>query len=538
MCGIFGFVGLEPAPGRLVTEGLRRLEYRGYDSWGVATLTPGNPIAVVKQVGKISRTSEEDLRSLSEPAFAAIGHTRWATHGAPNRINAHPHLSASGRIAVVHNGIIENYRELRTLLESEGFSFVSETDTEVISHLLDRELHRTGHFHEALSRCLLELRGAFGLAILDREQPDRIFAVRMGSPLVVGVGDHVRFVSSDANALVAHTQQVIYLDDGEWADIGPDQVETFDFNRSATAKTAQQIDLELAATELGSFPHYMLKEIFDQPNAMRDALSGRLLRGEATVKLDGLVGLDIPARIKILACGSSWHAGMVGKYFFEELAGLPTEVEYASEFRYRSAVIEPGTLVIAMSQSGRPARELRESAFDRARRHWGSWCCWLVDHREWSRSLYSRRARSLGWQRQVLRQSLIILLLVAIHFGGKRRIPSGEAELLSALEVLPELLTVLEQNDRVREIVSQYVRRTSSILADLEYPIAAEGTEARRCPTFMRRDCPRRGAEAWADPHHSRDALASSLPRSHSFWTRWRATFQGNSCSWRSRSSR
>lgn len=483
MCGIFGFVGIEPVPGRLVTEGLRRLEYRGYDSWGVATLTPGAPIAVLKQVGKISRTSEEDLRSLSEPAFAAIGHTRWATHGPPNQVNAHPHMSASGRIAVVHNGIIENYRDLRTLLESEGVHFISETDTEVIAHLLDRELSRVAHFHEALSRCLLELRGAFGLAILDREQPDRIFAVRMGSPLVVGVGDHVRFVSSDANALVAHTQQVIYLDDGEWADIGPDQVETFDFNRSATSKTAQQIELELAATELGSFPHYMLKEIFDQPNAIRDALSGRLLRGEATVKLDGLIGLEIPARIKVLACGSSWHAGLVGKYFFEELAGIPTEIEYASEFRYRSAVIEPHTLVIAMSQSGETADTLaglRESV----RR--GANPLGIVNvvgssiARECGRGVYIHAGPEFGVAatKSFINQ-LIVLLLVAIHFGRKRGMSIRQGlDLLSALEVLPELTSkVLEQSDRVREIVHQYVSADNFLYIgrSLEYPIALEG---------------------------------------------------------------
>lgn len=483
MCGIFGFVGMEPIPARLVTEGLRRLEYRGYDSWGVARLGHGGRLEVVKAVGKISRTTEADLRELAEPSRVAVGHTRWATHGPPTRINAHPHCSRSGRIAVVHNGIIENHRELRTLLEAEGFTFHSETDTEVIAHLLERELTREPDFHEAFSKTLLELRGAFGLAVVDADQPDRLFAARMGSPLVIGVADDARFVSSDANALVAHTQQVIYLDDGEWAEIGAGTVSTFDFNRSARSKNAQRIDLELAATELGDFDHYMLKEIFDQPNAMRDALSGRILLGEATVRLSGLLGLSMPSRIKLLACGSSWHAALVAKYYFEELSGIPAEVEYSSEFRYRNAVIEPNTLVIALSQSGETADTLaglRESV----RR--GAAPLGIVNvvgstiARECGRGVYIHAGPEFGVAAtKSFTNQVIILLMVAIHFGRRRGMSIRQGlELLNALEMLPELADqVLEQNEIVREIVAQYVDAENFLYIgrSLEYPIALEG---------------------------------------------------------------
>lgn len=483
MCGIFGYVGAEAISARLVTEGLRRLEYRGYDSWGVASVEPGEPIRILKEVGKISRTSEEDLKLLDKPSRVAVGHTRWATHGAPSQINAHPHLSQSGRIAVVHNGIVENHRELRTMLESEGYHFQSETDTEVIAHLLEREIGRSADFHEALSRTLLELRGAFGLAVLDAEQPDRFFAVRMGSPLVIGVGDGIRFISSDANALVAHTQNVIYLDDGEWAEITPNSVETFDFHRAATSKTAQQIDLELAATELGHFEHYMLKEIFDQPNAMQDALSGRLLMGEATVRLSGLTGLPMPGRIKLLACGSSWHAAMMGKYYFEELASLPTEVEYASEFRYRNAVIEPNTLVIAMSQSGETADTLaglRESV----RR--GATPLGIVNvvgssiARECGRGVYIHAGPEFGVAAtKSFTNQVIVLLMIAVHFGRKRGMSIRQGlELLNSLEILPELSSrVLQHSDEIKEIVAQYVDAENFLYIgrSLEYPIALEG---------------------------------------------------------------
>lgn len=483
MCGIFGFVGCTPHPADEVVEGLRRLEYRGYDSWGIAAANEHEPLKVLKSVGKISRTTPADLAGICEPALAAIGHTRWATHGEPSLRNAHPHLSASGRIAVVHNGIIENHRELRTLLEAEGYVFQSETDTEVIAHLIDRELQRTSDIREALSRAILEMRGAFGLAILDAETPDRIFAVRLGSPLVVGIGEDRRYVASDANALVAHADHVIYLDDGEWAEISGDDVATYDFQRAATSKKAEHIELELAATDLGDFPHYMLKEIFDQPNAISDSLRGRLLPREATVRFAGLSGLAEPNRIKMIACGTSWHAAQMGKYYFEELAGVPAEVEYASEFRYRNAVIEPGTLVIAISQSGETADTLaglRESM----RR--GAQALGIVNvvgssiARECGRGIYTHAGPEFGVAAtKSFTNQAIVLLMLAIYFGRRRGMSIRQGlELLGALERLPsQTQTLLQQNEAIRNIAMEYVDASNFLYIgrSLEFPIALEG---------------------------------------------------------------
>lgn len=486
MCGIFGFVGNTEKHAALVIEGLRRLEYRGYDSWGIATLHPDRPLRVVKRVGKISRSSEEDVQTLSEPASAAIGHTRWATHGEPNETNAHPHLSQNGRFAVVHNGIIENHRELRFLLESEGFVFHTETDTEVIGHLLEREVRRNDDFHTALTRAVKQLHGAFGLAILDRTRQDRLFAVRMGSPLVVGVGDGAMYISSDANALVAHTRQIIFLDDGEWAELASDNVDTYDFQLTTTNKSAQELDLELASTELGSYEHYMLKEIYEQPQAIRDAIRGRLLHSEATVQLAGLKGLGEifrPARIKILACGSSWHAGLIGRHYFEELARIPTDVEYASEFRYRNPVVEPNTLVIAISQSGETADTLaglRESI----RR--GAKPLGIVNvvsssiARESGRGVYLRAGMEFGVAAtKSFMNQLVVLLMLAIHFGRQRGMSIRHGlELLQTLEALPDLCQrALAQDDLIRSIAHQYVDSENFLYIgrSLEYPVALEG---------------------------------------------------------------
>ena len=486
MCGIFGFVSKARKSVHTVVEGLRRLEYRGYDSWGIACAGPQGTLRLVKRVGKISRTTDEDLVAVAEPTTMAIGHTRWATHGAANAANAHPHLSQDGQIAVVHNGIIENYRELRANLEAEGYQFRSQTDTEVIAHLLQRSLTRTSDFHDAFVRTLRQLQGAFGLAVAHAEYPDRVLAARMGSPLVIGVSSGVQFVSSDANNLIAHTNQVIYLDDGEWAELTADKVETFDFHRSATCKDAQQIDLELAATELGRFKHYMLKEIYEQPQAISDAIRGRLLHGQATVQmagLDGLGGKKGPARIKIIACGSSWHAALVGKQYLEEFAQLPTEVEYASEFRYRKVVIEPRTLVIAISQSGETADTLaglRESL------HRGASALGIVNvvgstiARECGRGVYLHAGPEFGVAAtKSFTNQLVALLMLAIYFGRQRGMPIRQGlQLLDALEQLPELAEkALRRDDAIREIAEQYVGAANCLYIgrSLEYPIAIEG---------------------------------------------------------------
>ena len=486
MCGIFGYVANGHTTPEIVIDGLRRLEYRGYDSWGIASLNAGEPVELVRAVGKVSRTSDEELRGFTRPASLCMGHTRWATHGEPSERNAHPHRSQSGRILVVHNGIIENHRELRGLLESEDYVFRSATDTEVIAQLLDRNLKRTPNFDEALSLTLLELKGAFGLAIMDTTQPDRLFAVRMGSPLVVGVDEDRCLISSDANALAAYTKQMIYLDDGEWAEVTREGVVTYDFHRAATGKIAEQIEIDVAASELGNFNHYMLKEIYDQPESMKNAIRGRLLHGEATARLAGLEDLGEryqPSRIKILACGTSWHAALVGRYYFEELTRVPTEVEYASEFRYRNAVIEPGTLVIAMSQSGETADTL---AGLRESKRLGATPLGIVNvvgssiARECGRGVYLHAGPEFGVAAtKSFTNQLIILLILAVYFGRQRGMSIRQGiELLNAIEQLPELAKqTLALDDQIKEIASEFTDASNFLYIgrSMEFPIALEG---------------------------------------------------------------
>ncbi|HVJ80752.1 MAG TPA: glutamine--fructose-6-phosphate transaminase (isomerizing) [Planctomycetia bacterium] len=485
MCGIFGFVGKKASPAEVVVGGLRRLEYRGYDSWGVAAAA-GDRLQVLKSVGKISKTIDADLVDIAADSTAAIGHTRWATHGAPNSTNAHPHLSRDGRLAVVHNGIIENHRELRHKLERAGCFFHSQTDTETVVHLLDSHLREQGDFHEALTLTLQELRGAFGLGILDSRQPNKLFAVRMGSPLVVGLGEDRNFVSSDANALAANARRAIYLDDGEWAELESNEVRTFNFQRARTRKSPQELNVQVADVSRGRFPHYMLKEIYDQPEAIQDVLRGRIHHGDATVRLAGLqeIGESVDIRrVKILACGSSWHAGLVGKHYFEELARLPTEVEYASEFRYRGAVIEPGTLAIAISQSGETADTLagiRESIRK------GAIPLGIVNvvgstiARECGRGVYLHAGPEFGVAAtKSFTNQLLALMQLAIHFGRKRGMSLRQGlELLDALDRLPDLAAdALKQDGPIRKIAEQFVGADHFLYVGrgMEFPIALEG---------------------------------------------------------------
>jgi glucosamine--fructose-6-phosphate aminotransferase (isomerizing) len=484
MCGIFGSVGRQVFSPDLIVDGLKRLEYRGYDSWGVATTSPQRPISLHKAVGKISRSG--GVERLMEHGSAAIGHTRWATHGKPDTTNAHPHLSRDGRIAVVHNGIIENYRELRSLLEEEGFHFRSQTDTEVVPMLLEREMHRGRSLKQALPIVLGELKGAFGLAIVHAELPERIFAVRMGSPMVLGVGESRMFLSSDANALAPLTGKVIYLDDREWAELTPEGAETYDFRSVATLKEVQEFEAEKVCHELGPYRHYMQKEIHEQPAAIANCLGGRLDHGEATIKLAGLeelVGRKRPERIKIIACGSSWHAGLMGRHYFEELARIPCEVEYASEFRYRNAVIEPKTMVIAISQSGETADTL--AALRESKRR-GALPLGIVNvvassiARECGRGVYLHAGPEFGVAAtKSFTNQVVSLLMLAVHFARASGLSLRQGlALIDAIESLPALASeTLRKDAEIESIAREYVDSDNFLYVGrgLEYPVALEG---------------------------------------------------------------
>jgi len=350
MCGIVGYVGREPRAADVLIDGLRRLEYRGYDSAGIAIQGADKQI-IFKEKGKICNLEAAiDWKILA--GTCGIGHTRWATHGAPNKVNAHPHLA--GKVALVHNGIIENYKALQVQLTKKGHTFESDTDTEVLTHLV--EDFYEGDLVHAVQKALGVVEGAFGIAVTHIDEPDLIVGARRGSPLVVGVGEGVNYLGSDVAAIMGHTRQVIYLDDGEMVTLRPGGINTTNIRNEAVTKEIQEITWDLDQIQKGGYEHFMLKEIFEQPQTIRDSFRGRILPESGDIKLGGVELNDWEMRnirrIIILACGTSWHAGLVGEYLLEEYAHIPVEVEYASEFRYRSPVLEPGTLCLVISQSG------------------------------------------------------------------------------------------------------------------------------------------------------------------------------------------
>ncbi|MBE7445887.1 MAG: glutamine--fructose-6-phosphate transaminase (isomerizing) [Planctomycetia bacterium] len=368
MCGIVGYIGHKNAVDVLL-NGIKRLEYRGYDSSGIAFIEDGI-LKCEKAVGKIAEL-EKKLDGNNFDTHTGIVHTRWATHGAPTMENAHPHLDCHNEIAVVHNGIIENYDYLKLKLEREGHAFKSETDTEVLAHLIEK--YFTGNLEMAVMEALKEVEGTYGIAVISVKDPKKIVAARRGSPLVLGIGNQEYFITSDISASLVHTRDVVYLDDNELAILTLDHYETKTMQNIPTYKKVEEVLWNIDMIEKGGYEHFMLKEIHEQPEALRNAMRGRIEGDRGLVKLGGLIScekeLREAKRIVVVACGTSWHAGLVGEYMLEELTRIPVEVEYASEFRYRNPVVEEGTVVIAISQSGETADTL---AAMREARHKGA----------------------------------------------------------------------------------------------------------------------------------------------------------------------
>ena len=357
MCGIVGYIGQKEAV-KVLLDGIKRLEYRGYDSAGMAVIENGK-LQCVKAVGKIAEL-EKKLNGKTIHTNIGIVHTRWATHGAPTLENAHPHIDCNNEIALVHNGIIENYDYLKSRLEQEGHVFKSETDTEVLTHLIEK--YFDGNLEMAVIEALKEVEGTYGIAVISTKDPQKIVAARKGSPLVLGIGNNEYFITSDIAASLEHTRDVVYLDDDEVAILTPNSYETKTMQNIPTYKKVEEVLWNIDMIEKGGYEHFMLKEIHEQPQALRNALRGRMEAKCGSVRLGGLIchekTLSEAKRIVIVACGTSWHAGLVGEYMMEELERIPVEVEYASEFRYRNPVIEEGTIVIAISQSGETADTL------------------------------------------------------------------------------------------------------------------------------------------------------------------------------------
>jgi len=484
MCGIFGYAG-EGANTEALIEGIKRLEYRGYDSWGVCVACD-DQLSLLRRVGKIGGVDAAGLGlGGAGPCASGIAHTRWATHGAPTEANAHPHADCMGRIAVIHNGIIENHAALRASLQSQGHVFASETDTEVIPHLIEEFLKSELSFQDAFLSATKLLVGAYGIAAVFAGETGTICVARHGSPIVLGLGKNRTLVASDPAPLVAYTHDVIYLDDGEAAFLHGDGFETKTLEGTPVSKRVQQVAFSLPDIERGGFPHFMLKEISEQPDSIHNAFRGRIVRAEGTAKLGG-VDEGLLRRLKrchIVACGTSWHAGLIGKYLLETLARIPTQVSFGSEFRYAHPVVEPDTMVIAISQSGETVDTL---AGIREAKMMGAetiGICNVVGSsiaRECAKGIYIHAGPEIGVaSTKAFTSQLVVLSLLAVHLGRMRGLSLRAGLLfLDALEKLPEQAQeLIDQKDRIKEIALRYAERENFLYVGrvFEYPTALEG---------------------------------------------------------------
>jgi glucosamine--fructose-6-phosphate aminotransferase (isomerizing) len=486
MCGIVGYVGPRQASGLLI-EGLRRLEYRGYDSAGITILGPDGDLHTVKRAGKLDELDQ--ALSVERPAgTCGIGHTRWATHGPPTGDNAHPHTSADGSIALVHNGIIENAGTLRTKLQAEGVVFRSETDTEVVVHLVDRLWVKGGTLEDAVAKALEQVIGAYGIAVLSSRDPNKIVVARNGSPLLLGVGnDGEVLVGSDAAAVIAHTRNVVYLDDGDYAVLTPDGYRTYHLRQGPVQRQVHRVTWDLEAIEKGGFEHFMLKEIFEQPRSLEDVMRGRLLEEEGAARLGGVTVSDADLngveRIVLTACGTSWHSALIGEYMLEELARIPTKVEYASEFRYKNPVVDEKTLVIVISQSGETADTL--AALREARRR-GAKVMGIVNTvgstiaRETDFGVHLHAGPEIGVaSTKAFTSQVAALALFTLYMARRRSLSILEGrKLVAALQALPgQVAEILQQNDRIRELAKVYQNAPNVLYLGrgYQFPVALEG---------------------------------------------------------------
>ncbi|HEX6406842.1 MAG TPA: glutamine--fructose-6-phosphate transaminase (isomerizing) [Gemmatimonadales bacterium] len=483
MCGIVGYIGPRQAAG-LLLEGLRRLEYRGYDSAGIAVVN-GHGLKIMKAAGKLSVLEGELNQDLPQGTIG-IGHTRWATHGAPTTTNAHPHTDQSGRIAVIHNGIIENSGAIRKALEQRGHTFKSDTDTEVLAHLVGEFYH--GNLEDAVASALRDVEGAYGLAFISSDEPGVIVAARNGSPLLVGVGENEFFVASDASPLLQHTRAVVYLDDGEMVVLTRDGYRVRNLETARISKPVNQIDWDLATVERGGYPHFMLKEICEQPESICNTLRGHLLEDEGTARVSGLNLTDEELkqfeRVIITACGTSWHSGIIGEYMLEEMARLPVEVEYASEFRYRNPVVDPKTLVIGISQSGETADTL--AAIREAKRRGGR-TIGLVNvvgstiAREVDGGIYLHAGPEIGVaSTKAFTSQVAALSLITLRIARLRNLSILQGrQFIHALQQLPEQVSqILERTSEIEALADRFLKTTKNALylgRGVNFPVALEG---------------------------------------------------------------
>jgi len=487
MCGIVAYIGNKPAQ-PLLLEGLKRLEYRGYDSAGMAAIN-GQGLQIVKAVGRVANL-EAELESIDGiEGTIGIAHTRWATHGAVNKVNAHPHCDHNHGISLVHNGIIENYASLRTLLEEKGQTFETETDTEVLGMLISHfyDLDAGMDLEKSVQAALREIRGAYAIAVICQQEPDVMVCARKGSPLLVGIGNGEYIVASDPSAIIAHASQAITLDDYSVARLTRDGFRTATVDNVELSPKVMQLEIDLQEIELGDFEHYMLKEIYEQPEAIARCLKGRLNKNEGKVVLGGLMNfskeLVKSRRVILTAQGTALHSAMIGEYLLEDLAKIPAECEYASEFRYRNPLIEDRSVVVAVSQSGETADTLAalEEAKDR-----GALSLGVINvvgstiARETDTGVYLRVGPEIGVaSTKAFTGQVAVLTMISLFMARRRQMsPEASARLMNELDRVPDMIQqVLQTNDRIKEITAKYTHRENWLFLGrgYNYPTALEG---------------------------------------------------------------
>ncbi len=485
MCGIVGYIGFKDAI-PILMDGLKRLEYRGYDSAGIATISD-NGVQIYKKAGKVAELSKY-IKANGISSQMGIGHTRWATHGEPNNVNAHPHTDCTETISVIHNGIIENFSTLKKKLEQEGHIFKTETDTESLAHLIEEMLKHTNDLFTAVRLALSEVEGTYGVAVISKKEPDKIIAARKGSPIVIGIGENENFIASDAAALISHTRQVVYLEDGEIACITKDGFYTKTIYDEDIKKQVEEITFDLEQIEKGGFDHFMLKEINEQPETLRNALRGRVLTDEGISKLGGLSEVtDVlmnARRFIITACGTSWHAALVGKYMLEQYAKIPVDVEYASEFRYREPVIYKDDVVFLISQSGETADTL---AALRKAKSAGAHVLGIVNvvgstiARESDAGIYIHAGPEIGVaSTKAFTSQLAVLSLITLLMARKR----GGMTQADGRQVVRELLKLPEKVEKILKDINQIQQISETFYSHgnflylgrgYNFPVALEG---------------------------------------------------------------
>jgi len=483
MCGIIGYIGKRNAYPILI-DGLKRLEYRGYDSAGIAILNK-KKIQLVKAVGRVANLEDKSAKK-NIIGGVGIAHTRWATHGKPSDKNSHPHQDCSGKISLVHNGIIENYLQLKKELEKLGHKFKSETDSEVIVHQIE-EFNKKMSYEEAISLTLKKIRGTYGVAVINEAEPEKIIIARNGSPLVLGIGNQEYIIASDVSAIIHYTRKVVYLDDGEWAVVTPDNFEIRNIKNQIKNKEIKNLDWSMEKAEKEGYAHFMLKEIFEQPQTIEDAIRGRLLEDEGMAKMGGLQSVIKELRkiekVIIVSCGTSYYAGLIGEYMLEEYAGIPTEVEYASEFRYRKPILDKKTAVIAISQSGETADTL---AAIREAKNKGALTLGIVNTvgstiaRETDAGVYNHAGVEIGVaSTKAFTSQLSILVLLTLYLGRQR-----ELSLVMGKRIAKEMRNMnklikktLLQEKNIQQIAKKYSKYDNFLYLGRKYnfPIAAEG---------------------------------------------------------------